>query len=201
MDSRAAKYANILMIFLLLGLMTSTEKLFGQEEERSNLHTIEQVSPNTGNNEDILIQNGYLYGDDLYPPDQGLPVHIMTTPILNTPSLRNELTGVGGNYIELDILGHNNSIEAIQQGHHNFMDLGIHASDSRENQFVQTGDHNYIFDRVTSQGIHHEIYQEGNHFVVQNRGWQKVPMIIHQHTPVEGGSGMKIIITGRPSFY
>jgi len=113
-----------------------------------------------------------------------------------------------GNYIRLDIDGNENTVEAIQNGSQNRIDVGIYANQV-EAFYMQQGNRNVIQDEIHTNGKAanitqgtaaqmngmREIYQFGNDLGILNQGMQATPMIINQR-----GSGMKIQITEAPIY-
>ena len=114
-----------------------------------------------------------------------------------------------GNYIQLDMYGQNNQVDATQIGSGNVMDLGVRGQNI-DATYQQQGDDNYIYDRVVGQGkapaatsspmnsgqsLQRKIYQQGENLGIYNQGQQTTPMIIRQR-----GQDMKIKIEGSPLY-
>ena len=186
------------MIFLLFGFVMPLE-MYGQEETNGNngYMTIEEIQEN----ENYIAAEG----DPDYPEGfntnayNPLPYAVYTLSLPKTMSqIRNELSvGEDENYIKLLMNGSNNGVEATQQGKGNIMELEINASNAQGNIYQQSGNYNYIADKISQNGVHHEIYQFGDGLGVQtygeNGGMQTTPMIINQR-----GEGMQLHITQNP---
>jgi hypothetical protein len=190
--------ANLVLMIFLFSWFVMPLKVSGQKEQGGYM-TIEEIEAESGGENSwkgpYLINEGE---EASQPPDYGeknynaFPFYASALTV-NLQDQRNELTGMGGNYINLEMNGKYNNVETMQQGKKNIMKLDIDANYSKGNKYQQIGNKNYIADRVSGNGIHHEIYQEGDNLAVQNQGMQTIPMIINQR-----GQGMHIRITGSP---
>ena len=188
------KTYRILVIFLLLGFVMPVGSLLAQSGYMS-IEEIEKGSDeSTSNGAPYLVEKGNpvsVPDNDYQSPPNGL---INNPPFdVNLAQKRNVFTSESGNYINLTMNGIDNSIETMQHGKKNIMELEIDADHSTGNVYHQIGNNNYIADKISEDGVHHEYYQEGNNLAVQNRGMQTIPMVTNQR-----GYGMQLRITSSP---
>lgn len=93
------------------------------------------------------------------------------------------------NSIQLYMQGTKNQVQAEQiQGINNYMDLGL-AGTSNKGTYLQQGSNNYIFDRISGEGVTRDIQQIGDGLGIYNQGIPTLPMKIHQQ-----GKGTKLLI-------
>mgnify|MGYP006273179119 FL=1 len=201
----------ILMVFLLL-LFVLPDGMKAQENKISN--NSQNDSKSAAETEKSLLMNEvpeYSF-DNSNEATGNLPEHF----VMNTEAssfIQDEkhklATDGNGNYIELDMYGQNNQVDATQIGSGNVMDLGVRGQNI-DATYQQQGDDNYIYDRVAAEGevsiaefkgmnsgqsFQREIYQQGQNLGIYNQGQQATPMIIKQR-----GQGMKIKIEGSPLY-
>jgi hypothetical protein len=189
---------NILMIFLLFWFVMPAESVVAQDgymtieeiEEEGNGYIAKEGTPGQYYPENFTEND--------YTPLSNLSNSVYSLTLPTMTEIRNELSvGEDENYINLLMNGNDNSVEATQQGKGNIMELEIYADDSRGNVYQQMGNSNFIADKISGNGVNHEIYQFGDHLGVQtygeNGGMQATPMIINQR-----GQGMQLHITQNP---
>ena len=201
----------ILMVFLLL-LFVLPDGMKAQENKISN--NSQNDSKSAAETEKSLLMNEvpeYSF-DNSNEATGNLPEHF----VMNTEAssfIQDEkhklATDGNGNYIELDMYGQNNQVDATQIGSGNVMDLGVRGQNI-DATYQQQGNDNYIYDRVAAEGevsiaefkgmnsgqsFQREIYQQGQNLGIYNQGQQATPMIIKQR-----GQGMKIKIEGSPLY-
>lgn len=201
----------ILMVFLLLlfvlpnGIKAQDNKISNNSQNDSKSAKIERS---------LLMNEVPEYSFDNSNGNEvtNLPDHFIMNQEASS-FIQNEkqklATDGNGNYIELDMYGQNNQVDATQIGSGNVMDLGVRGQNI-DATYQQLGDDNYIYDRVVAegegsiaafngmnsgQGLQREIYQEGENLGIYNQGQQTTPMIIKQR-----GQGMKIKIEGSPLY-
>ncbi len=201
----------ILMVFLLLlfvlpdGIKAQENKISSNSKDDSKSAKIERS---------LLMNNVPEHSFDNRNNQQAnnLPAHFIMNEEANAfiQNEKDKLAAEGnGNYIQLDMYGQNNQVDATQFGSGNVMDLGVKGQNI-DATYQQQGNDNYIYDRVVAQGeasiaafngmnsgqgLQRQIYQEGTNLGIYNQGQQATPMIIKQR-----GQGMKIKIQGSPLY-
>ena len=180
----------LLMVFLLLWVVLPFELDAQENNSKSQVqHYEEQLLMILGENLSFQL-NGEGRNS------LNLPDHVKSRAMSPNSESQQWAGGENQNEIYLFMAGSENEATATQQnGTGNLMNLGITGSQNVA-EYQQQGSNNYLFDRVSGNGIHREISQFGNELGIYNQGMQSVPMIINQR-----GRGMNITITGPPFIY
>ena len=184
------KTYKLLMVFLPLLLVMPVHLDAQENNSKSQVqHYEEQLLRNLGENLSF-----HLNGEGRN--SLNLPDHVRSRTTGPGSESRQWAGDENQNGIYLFMAGSENEASAIQQnGTGNQMVLGITGHQNIA-EYLQQGSNNYLFDRVSGNGIYREITQSGNELGIYNQGMQSIPMIINQR-----GQGMKINITGPPFIY
>jgi len=177
---RLFMYINSLMIFSLLCLVFFPDYVVAQGNDRQAEALEQQVlnNLNYGNQYDMSDEsNSFTLSEKARRADQLSETNNKVSSRLNQ------------NYIQMQMEGDRNQVSAEQiQGKNNYMDLGVDGS-SNQASYLQQGNNNFIYDRISGQGVTHEIQQFGDELSIYNQGLPTLPMKIQQR-----GKGMRLLI-------
>jgi len=177
---RHTKIINTLMIFSLLCFVFSVDNVIAQDSNRQTEAFEQQVLNNLiyGNQYDLSNES-----NSLTLPEKARRADQLSERNKQVSSRPNQ------NYIQLQMNGNQNQLEAEQiQGRNNYMDLGIDGN-ANQGKYLQQGNNNFIHDRISGEGVTHEIQQFGNGLGIYNQGMPSLPMKIRQQ-----GKGTQLLI-------
>ncbi|MBS3807685.1 MAG: hypothetical protein KGY60_09295 [Bacteroidales bacterium] len=177
---RHTQIINTLMIFSLLCFVFSVDDVFAQDNNRQAEAFEQQVLNNLNYGNQYNLSNE---SNSLTLPEKARGADQLSERNKRVSSRPNQ------NYIQLQINGDQNHFSAEQiQGRNNYMDLEIDGN-ANQGKYLQQGNSNFIHDRISGEGVTHEIQQLGNGLGIYNQGMSTLPMKIHQQ-----GKGMQLLI-------
>lgn len=171
----------ILMIFSLFCCVFSVDRAYAQDDKHREAETYEQQ---------VLSNLEYGSQYDLSSESNSLTMGEKYRRIDRFSGRNKQVSSRSNqNDIQLQMNGNQNQVRAEQiQGKNNYMDLGVDGT-SNQGRYLQEGSNNFIYDRISGEGVTREIQQFGNELGIYNQGLPTLPMKIQQR-----GKAMRLLI-------